>query len=77
MVPAESITTFHGMTMCAKCRVEQDDLPNHMKAKYKRDTKGDAAEAHKREKNRVIILACVFGALAIIIILSRLHFLPF
>jgi hypothetical protein len=77
LVPAESITTYHGEAMCAKCRIEQDDLPNHMKLKFKHDTKEEKEAAHQKEKKRVIILASVLGVLAIIIILGRLHWLPF
>jgi|GEM_PF-937776 len=75
MVPAETITTVHGHAMCAKCRVEQDELPNHMKAKYKPKLKDDP-EAKAKEKKRLIIISCVFGGLFVVVVfLHLLHLL--
>ncbi|MGA2230317.1 MAG: hypothetical protein ABSH22_05410 [Tepidisphaeraceae bacterium] len=72
LVPAESIATLHGITMCAKCRVEQDELPNHLKLKYRRRNKEEPAEQKAAEKKRILILSVVFGILVIIIVLARL-----
>jgi DNA-directed RNA polymerase subunit RPC12/RpoP len=75
MVPAEAITTYHNNTMCTKCRLEQDELPKHLQLKYRPKLEGDP-DAAKIEKRRIIILASVFGVLAIIIILGKLHLMP-
>jgi hypothetical protein len=71
MVPAESITSYHGMTLCAKCRIEQDELPNHQKLKYK--NRLPVPEDAGREKKRIIVLGAVVFVLLVIILLGKLH----
>jgi hypothetical protein len=75
LVPAESIAVYHGETMCAKCRIEQEELPNHLKAKYKNKPMDDPQEVVKKQKKTIIVLACIFGLLAIVLILGRLGWL--
>jgi hypothetical protein len=74
MVPAESITSYHGETLCQKCLIEQDELPNHQKLKFK--LKIDEEPAKKTEKRRIIILGVAIGFLVLLILLNRLHILP-
>lgn len=72
LVPAESIATLHGNPMCAKCRVDQENLPRHMQAKYRRkDDPAAKEEVVKKEKKRIIALAVIFGILVLIIIIGR------
>ena len=71
MVPADSITIYHGHSLCAKCRSEQEDLPNHQKLKYRRKT-GDAEAQKAAEKKRIIILAVAFGILVLIILYAKI-----
>jgi hypothetical protein len=75
LVPADSIASLHGMTMCAKCRIEQDELPNHLKAKYKRRNRDEPAEAKAAEKKKIIVMAAIVGVLLLVIVLARLHVL--
>jgi hypothetical protein len=72
LVPADSITTYHGITLCAKCRIEQEDLPNHQKLKY-RPKLGEKEEAAAKQKKLVIVLGVIMGVLLIIVLLGKLH----
>jgi hypothetical protein len=75
LVPADSLTTYHGNTLCAKCRIEEESLPKHMQLKYKPKIGDDPKEKEeklRKEKTRVIVLAAIFGVLALIIILSHI-----
>jgi hypothetical protein len=74
LVPAESITTYHGITLCAKCRMEQDDLPKHLQLKYKPKL-GDDKEKVEKQKKMVKILAIALGVLVIVAVLGSLHLL--
>jgi endogenous inhibitor of DNA gyrase (YacG/DUF329 family) len=72
LVPADSITTYHGETMCTKCRIEQDELPNHKKVKFK--LKQDATLEKQIEKRRIYIMAGVVVFLLLLaVVMSRLH----
>lgn len=73
LVPAESIKSYHGATMCAKCIIEQEELPNHQKLKFKNRPDDQLAKEH--EKRGIIILSVIFGLLAIIILLHLVHLL--
>jgi hypothetical protein len=74
LVPAESITTYHGITLCAKCLREQEDLPNHLKLKYKPKL-DDGGKAIEKQKKVVIVLSVIVGVLLIIAVLGSLHLL--
>lgn len=72
LVPAESITTYHGITLCAKCRLEEEELPNHMKLKYKAKLDKDPKAAEKQKK-MVMVLGVIVGVLLVIALLHAVH----
>jgi hypothetical protein len=69
LVPADSITTYHGNTLCTKCRIEQEELPNHQKLKFK--LKVDDTETKKREKLKLYVLLGI--VLAVLIGVTVMH----
>jgi hypothetical protein len=75
MVPADSILNYHGHTLCAKCRSEQEDLPNHQKLKFKRKV-GDDPSHKEAEKRRIMIWGGLVVILLLLALLAKLHFLP-
>jgi hypothetical protein len=71
LVPADSITTYHGEPMCAKCRIEEEEAPNHKKLKFKLK---QPDEVHKaQEKKKIYIMAGVVAFLLLLALVN--HFL--
>jgi hypothetical protein len=51
LVPAESITSYHGITLCTKCLREQDELPKHLQLKYKHKIGDEDPEEKLKRKS--------------------------
>jgi hypothetical protein len=73
MVPADTLTLYHGHSACAKCISEQEDLPRHQQLKFKR--KMDDSQQTQYEKYRVLVLFGVLVLLGIVILLNHFKIL--
>jgi len=73
MVLAESITSYHGHTVCAKCISEQEDLPRHQQLKFRR--KIDDSEQKELEKYKIMLLGGIVVLLVLVILLNHFHVL--
>jgi len=73
LVPADSLTYYHGHSACARCISEQEELPRHMQLKYKR--KMDDTHQTQYEKYRVLVLVGILVILGIVILLGHFKLL--
>jgi len=71
VVPEAALTRYENLLICSKCRFDRNEVAKHEK-KFR--PKVDEKHFQEADKNRLWIMLGILGVLAIIIILSKLHF---